>query len=102
MQEKKTIKIFLLLGDIFITQIALFLTLFLRNRDLPSQFTIFSYNFIVVYVVWILILFTLNLYDIYFLKKPIDFFFNIIIFSTCAIFSVVAYFFFSLGFGLRL
>ncbi len=102
MQNRKTIKIFLLLGDVCITQIALFLTLFLRNRNLLllGQFNTFSYNFIILYFFWILILFILNLYDLYFLKKPTDFFLNLIIFSIVATFSGVTYFYFRPELGL--
>jgi exopolysaccharide biosynthesis polyprenyl glycosylphosphotransferase len=100
MQEKKIIKIYLLLGDILITQVALFLTLLIRNRHLVPQFNGFSYNFFVVYIAWIVILFVLNLYDIYFFKKPIDFFLNLTIFSLGAIFAGITYFYFRPEFGI--
>src|ERR1700675_1042281 len=80
MKKSSIVKILLLLGDVVTTQIALFFTLFLRNRHLLNQFNVFSYHFAILYGLWILILFMLNLYDIHFFKKPIDFLYNVIIF----------------------
>jgi exopolysaccharide biosynthesis polyprenyl glycosylphosphotransferase len=92
--QNKFLKTILLLGDIFVIYIALFLALVLRNWGLSFDFNSFLYNFLIIYIFWIVVIFILNLYDLHFLKKPIDFFFSLIIFSVLAFLSGVAYFYF--------
>ncbi|MCX6722142.1 MAG: exopolysaccharide biosynthesis polyprenyl glycosylphosphotransferase [Candidatus Staskawiczbacteria bacterium] len=92
--QSKTLRVILLLGDIFVLYVALFLALALRNKNLPSQVNGFFYSFFILYVLWILIIFVLDLYDLHFFRKPKDFFFNLIIFSFLAFFAGVTYFYF--------
>lgn len=87
-------KIVLLLGDIFFMYIALFLALFIRNKNLIDQFNYFFYDFFILYVIWIFIIFVLALYDLNFFKKVKDFLFDLIIFSVSAFFIGVTYFYF--------
>lgn len=84
MSKFSFIKTILFLGDIVAVQVALFLALFFRNYHLLLQFGDFSYRFILLYAIWLLIIFILNLYDSYFFTKPLDFFFNVVIFFVTA------------------
>ncbi len=88
------LKIALFIGDVVIAYAALFLSLLVRNKGLLLQFTGFLYHIIALYAVWIIVIFILHLYDLHFLKKPIDLFFNLVIFSIVAFLSGVVYFYF--------
>lgn len=92
--QSKLLKIILFAGDIFIICAALFLALLLRNKNLTPQFNNFFYGFFVLYIFWLTVIFILNLYDLHFFKKPIDFFFSLVSFSVMAFLSGVAYFYF--------
>ncbi|MGA2417787.1 MAG: exopolysaccharide biosynthesis polyprenyl glycosylphosphotransferase [Candidatus Staskawiczbacteria bacterium] len=92
--QNKFLKMILFLGDIFIVYAALFLALAVRNRHLALKFDSFFYSFFILYVFWLIVIFVLNLYDLHFFKKPIDFFFSLAIFSVLAFLSGVAYFYF--------
>ncbi len=94
MNKDFKIKIVLFLGDVMVTQVALFLALFLRNHTLINQFQYFFNRFIFLYLLWILVIFILNLYDLHFFARPIDFLFNILIFFVVAIFLSATYFYF--------
>lgn len=100
MSKLNSTTFFLLVGDIFVTQIALFLALLIRNNGLLNQFESFSYHFFPLYVAWILVLFLLNLYDVRFFKKPLDFFLHVIIFSFVALFASITYFYFRSDLGI--
>jgi len=90
----KIIKIILFLGDVLITQVALFLALFLRNHQLVNQFPYFFSRFIFLYLLWLLVIFILNLYDLHFFAKPTDFLISILIFFVASIFLSATYFYF--------
>ncbi len=92
--QGKIFKVVLFLGDISLMYAALLLAVFIRNKNLLGQFRGFFYEFLVLYIIWIFIIFVLNLYDLHFFKKPIDFFFNLVIFSVLAFFIGVTYFYF--------
>jgi len=92
--QNKFFKIILFLGDIFVIYIALFLALAVRNKNLIPQFYGFFYSFFALYIFWLVVIFILNLYDLHFFKKPIDFFFSLVTFSALAFLSGVAYFYF--------
>ena len=92
--QNKFFKIILFLGDIFVIYVALFLALAVRNKNLPPRINEFFYSFLILYFFWLIVIFILNLYDLHFFKKPIDFSFNLIIFSVLAFLSGVAYFYF--------
>jgi exopolysaccharide biosynthesis polyprenyl glycosylphosphotransferase len=100
MRKISFLNIILLLGDISLMYLALLLALFIRNKNLASQFNTFFNNFLFLYVLWIFIIFILSLYDINFFKKSEDFFFNVIIFSVVAFFLGVTFFYFRPDFGL--
>ena len=94
MKQSKFLKIILLAGDACLMYFALFLTLFFRNSGLVEEVNGFFYNFIILYILWIVVIFVLNLYDLHFFNKIIDFFFNLIVFSILAFFLGVTYFYF--------
>jgi len=94
MKKENFLKIVLLLGDIFAIYISLFLALTVRNNGLVSQFNSFFYSSIALYVLWIVVIFILNLYSPNFFKNPIDFLFSVIVFSVLAFFLGVTYFYF--------
>ena len=73
---------------------ALFLALAIRNKNLLVRFNGFFYSFLALYFFWLVVIFILNLYDLHFLKKPIDFFFGLAVFSALAFLSGTAYFYF--------
>ena len=98
--QSKFLKIILLAGDICFIYLALFLTVFFRDKSLLSQFNNFLNNFLILYFIWIFILFVLSLYDLSFFKKIKDFVFNLIIFSVLAFFIGVTYFYFRPTFGI--
>lgn len=93
-EQNKFLRIALFLGDIFIIYGALFLALAVRSKSLLSKFNYFSYGFLVLYIFWIAIIFVLDLYNLNFFKKPLDFFLNLTTFSVLAFLSGVAYFYF--------
>jgi exopolysaccharide biosynthesis polyprenyl glycosylphosphotransferase len=95
MRDSNIIKVLMLAGDFCIMQVALFLTLFFRNPDLLGQFDRFSLHLIPLYIAWVLVLYILNLYDFYSIKRIPDFLFNIGIFSAIVFFISIAYFYFS-------
>ena len=82
------------MGDISVACIALFWALAARNKNLVPQFGGFLYGFFALYAFWIIIIFVLNLYDLHFFKKPMDFYLNLVIFSVLAFLSGVTYFYF--------
>ena len=92
--QNKFFKIILFWGDILIIYIALFLALAARNNNLILRFNNFFYSFLALYAFWLIVIFILNLYDLNFFKKPIDFYFSLIVFSILAFLSGVAYFYF--------
>jgi len=92
--QNKFFKAVLILGDIFVIYVALFLALAVRNKNLAQHVNGFFYSFLVLYALWLIIIFILNLYDLHFFKKPIDFFFSLAIFSVLAFLFGVAYFYF--------
>jgi len=94
MPKNSIAKFILLLGDVAVIFAALFFTLLLRGRNLVNEFQSFAYGFSVLYLLWIFVIFVLNLYDLHFFKKPIDFFFSLITFSVLASLVGVAYFYF--------
>ena len=98
--QSKFLKIILLAGDICFIYLALFLTVFFRDKSLLGQFNNFFNNFLILYIIWIFILFVLSLYDLRFFKKTIDFIFNLIIFSVLAFFIGETYFYFRPTFGI--
>ncbi len=98
--QNKFLKSVLLLGDVCLMYVALFLALLLRNNGLAGQINGFFYNFIILYVIWIILIFVFNLYNLHFFKKPIDFFFSLIFFSILAFFIGVTYFYFYPNIGI--
>jgi len=92
--QSKFFKMILFLGDIFVMCAALFLALVARNENLSMRFGEFFYSFVFLYVFWLILIFILNLYDLYFFKKTTDFFFSVAIFSVLAFLSGVVYFYF--------
>jgi len=100
MRRINFLKIILLLGDISLMYLALFLAIFIRDNNLLDQFSGFFYNFLILYIIWLFIIFVLALYDSHFFKKIKDFFFNLIIFSILAFFIGVTYFYFRPTFGI--
>ena len=92
--QNKFLKTIILSGDIFFMYAALFLALAVRNKNLLVRFNGFFYSFLALYVFWLIVIFILNLYDLHFLKKPIDFFFSLAVFSVLAFLSGTAYFYF--------
>lgn len=100
MKKINFLKIILLLGDISLMYFALFLALFIRNKNLLSQFSGFFYEFLILYILWVLAIFVLSLYNLNFFRKIIDFFLNLIIFSVLAFFIGVTYFYFRPEFGI--
>jgi exopolysaccharide biosynthesis polyprenyl glycosylphosphotransferase len=99
-RQDKFLKIILLLGDSFLMFLALILASLIRSRTLLTGFNNFFYEFIALYMIWIFIIFALNLYDRHFFRKPIDFFFNVVVFSILAFFIGVTYFYFRPTFGI--
>ena len=95
MSKEGVIKTALFLGDMIVTQIALFCALVFRNRELVAQFPYFFSHFIFLYLLWIFILFVLNSYDLHYFARPLDFIFNIIIFFFVALFVSATYFYFA-------
>lgn len=94
MNKELLVKTLVFLGDLSVLQIALFCALFFRNRQLIEQFPYFFSHFISLYLLWLLILFILNVYDLHFFAKPLDFIFNIFIFFVVSIFVSATYFYF--------
>jgi len=94
MRKTNFFKIVVFLGDVFIMYAALFLALAARHRNLTPQFDNFLYVFFALYIFWLVLIFILNLYDLRFFKKPIDFFLSLIIFSILAFSAGVVYFYF--------
>ena len=89
MQNKKTFpKIVLFLGDIALMYLALLLTLALRYGDfsfLPGpQTRVFLWHFTLLHLIWVFLLFLLDLYEVPPLKKFSNFFANLIIFLFSA------------------
>ncbi len=95
MGKESLLKFCLLLGDIALLYVALFIALWLRGANTSGQFGFFSYHFSTMYAGWIFLLFVLDVYDVYFFKKPLDFFFNVVIFSAAAFFTSITYFYFA-------
>ena len=100
MTHKKAVILFVFLGDALVAWGSLFLALYLRNKSLLPGFSGFFYTFLPVYIFWFFVIFILNLYDLNFFKKPINFLLDIIIFSFFAVFSGMAYFYFRPAFGM--
>ena len=100
MKKSNFFKIILFVGDVGLMYFALFLAVLFRQKDLLGQFNEFFYNFLILYILWIFVIFVLSLYDLRFFKKPIDFIFNLIIFSVLAFFIGVTYFYFRPSFGI--
>jgi len=100
MIQKKYASIIIFLGDVLVAYVSLYLALTVRSSGLICDFKNIFYVFLPVYIFWLAVIFVLNLYDLNFLKKPLDFTFNIIIFSFVAVFSGMAYFYFRPDFGL--
>jgi exopolysaccharide biosynthesis polyprenyl glycosylphosphotransferase len=101
MKRKNSLsKAVLLLGDICLMCAALYLSLFIKNRNILGNFRGFIYEFVILYIIWVFIIFVLRLYDRYFLKKSIDFFFSLAVFSFLSFFIGVTYFYFRPTFGI--
>ena len=98
--QNKILKIILFLGDFFLAYASLFLALIIRNKIFLWYADNFLYKFMFLYIIWLALIFILNLYDIYFFKKKSDFFFNLIIFSVFAFFTGETYFYFWPTFGI--
>jgi exopolysaccharide biosynthesis polyprenyl glycosylphosphotransferase len=100
MKKKNFLKIILLLGDGLFMYASLFLALVIRNRSFLWNSDGFVYGFSFLYVSWIILIYVLNLYDIRFFRKTMDFFLNLITFSVLAFFIGVTYFYFRPSFGI--
>ena len=89
MRRKETyLKFVLFFGDIFLIYLALLLTLALRYKDfslLPGpQTRVFIFHFSFIYIIWFLLLFILDFYEIPPFKKISNFLSSLTIFSFLA------------------
>ena len=98
--QSKFSKLILLLGDVCSMYCAIFLALFFRNSGLVGQVTEFFYNFTILYIIWISIIFILGFYDLHIFKRKFDFFFSLAVFALLAFFIGVTYFYFRPTFGI--
>lgn len=97
MVKKQFLKIILLIGDVVLMYSALLLTLAIRYHDftfLPGPYTrIFLVNFSIIYLFWLVMLFSFDFYEIYYTKKAFDFLRNLAIFFIFATGFGIAYFY---------
>ncbi len=100
MRKINLFKTALFCGDILLMYTSLAFSLFIRNRALLDQFKDFFYNFLILYIIWIFVIFVISLYDLNYFKKAKEFFFNLAIFSIASFFIGVTYFYFRPEFGI--
>lgn len=96
--KEKFLRFFLLSGDIFSLYFSLFLALLIRRHNFSflvwQDIKIFLWNFSVFYIFWLFFLLIFDFYEISFLKRLTDFFYNLTLFFIFAFASGMAYFYF--------
>jgi len=97
LSKRKSLKFFLLLGDIFLIFGTMFFSLALRYKDfsfLPgSNSKIFIFHFLFVAPLWLFLLYLLDFYRILPLKNIFHFLYNLVVFAFLAGISAVFYFY---------
>jgi exopolysaccharide biosynthesis polyprenyl glycosylphosphotransferase len=87
--KKNFLTIILLIGDIILMYLALFLTLAIR----PGDINVFLLHFSFIYLVWLLILFAFDFYEISYIRKTFDFLRNLVLFLIFATVFGIVYFY---------
>lgn len=91
-------KFLLFLGDVITLYLALFLTLYIRHgRNFGEQISIHLLPFTLIFMIWVLVFYITNLYEISFTKNNI-YFFSDLLYSITAISAISIFFFYFIHF----
>jgi len=101
MKTKKNFQFILAFGDIILMYVSLFLILAFRYHDYSlfpgPQTRQFVLHFSIIHAIWLVLLFSFDFYEVFSIKKVINFFKNLLLFAVLAMASGAFYFYLNLS-----